>query len=288
MTFIVLLTALILDRLYDYHKVYRDFNWFNQWQTWLKRKIFNQFEATQVGAWIFYAVSLLVPLWMVNIIVSFLFDFNSLISALVSVGVLLISLGPIDFENSIDDYLIAKASADEEQAKHYANVLIYDNNEALEETEVVQVTRSILYCSVEHFFATLFWFVIVGPVAAMFYRIILQNYLNNRDDSIAKLLLACAIYIPSYLVFLSFALVGSFEQTIKKFQEMSPYSNDLLSKCRQLAAASGCASLSMNTPDNDSHHDETYLVENARAIILRVLVIWVSVVLIVTFSQLST
>ncbi len=286
MTFIVLMAALIFNRFFDYHKSYRTFNWFTVWQNWLANKWFVDTEKS----WIFTLVSLALPLWGFDLIIGFIFGFNFIVTTLVSIGILLITIGPLDFENSVDDYIQAKSKNDDELSKHYAERLIFNDNPALNETEEVQVTRSLLYCSVEHFFAVIFWFILLGPIAALFYRVILQNYLNNRESSLAKLVLAYVIFIPAHLVSFSFALVGSFEETINKLKNMNEYSNDLLSKCRQLTVASGCAALSLNTSVAeylDGNNNTQFLVENARAIILRTLVVWLSVVLIVVLSQLS-
>lgn len=287
MTFIVLLAALIIDRLYGAHKVYRHFNWFTQWQGWLQQRFFKQKD----NDWLPSLVSLVVPLWAFNTVITYVVGINVIAGFVVSVAILLITIGPLDFENSVDDYIRAKSAKDDEQARYYASFLIYDENQALNETEEVQVTRSLLYCSVEHFFATLFWFVIVGPVAALLYRIVLQNYLNNRNNKWAKLILAYAIFIPAHLVSFSFALVGSFEETIKKLQNMNEYSSDLLSKCHKLTVASGCAALQLNmmSPEylDENYKSQITLVENARAIILRSLVVWLSVVLIVELSRIT-
>jgi AmpE protein len=156
-----------------------------------------------------------IALWVVaTIIDDWLFG---LLSLGLYVVVLLYSLGRGDFSETLQNYL-AKWNHGNFESAYFAAKKIgdfshddtVDTHEALHQ----QVRRAVFYQGYERWFAAVFWFLLLGPVGALLYRLC---YLAGRSSAFAEdeqkfslTLVHYLDYVPARILGFAFALTGNF------------------------------------------------------------------------------
>ncbi len=161
------------------------------------------------------------------------------------IAVLLYSLGRGDFSMQLNLYYDAWERGDLEAA--YQQALELDefdltasptNASGLHD----KVRAAIFYQGFERWFAVVFWFVILGPAAALTYRLfkIISQKPQTSDDEQA--ILDNAVYLvewlPARTLSFTFALAGNFERCIAacRRQALEPSAAvELLDECGRLA-----------------------------------------------------
>ncbi len=146
-----------------------------------------------------------------------------LLLLLLYVVVLLYSLGRGDFNDAIQHYISAWSAGDFESAYDKALAIgdfsqsdTIDNHLALHDS----VREAIAYDGYQRWFATVFWFLLLGPCGALGYRL---SYLCGRNQELDTLDRQLALrfvhyldWIPSRLLALTFALTGNFVQSFNR------------------------------------------------------------------------
>mgnify|MGYP000557261600 CR=1 FL=1 len=161
------------------------------------------------------------------------------------IAVLLYSLGRGDFNMQLQLYYEAWDRGDLEAAYQQAQELeAFDGSAALGNARDLHnnVRAAIFYQGFERWFSVVFWYVILGPAAALAYRlfkIISQKPETGEDDqSILDNAVYFAEWLPARLLSFTFAVAGNFERCIgvcrEQFLEQTPAVN-LLDTCGQLA-----------------------------------------------------
>ncbi|HCS29669.1 MAG TPA: hypothetical protein DIW43_19615 [Spongiibacteraceae bacterium] len=161
------------------------------------------------------------------------------------IAVLLYSLGRGDFSMQLKLYYEAWDRGDLEASYQQARELeAFDGAAALGNARDLHdnVRAAIFYQGFERWFSVVFWFVILGPAAALAYRlfkIISQKPETGEDEqSILDNAVYFAEWLPARLLSFTFAVAGNFERCIgvcrEQFLEQTPAVN-LLDTCGQLA-----------------------------------------------------
>lgn len=131
--------------------------------------------------------------------------------------VLLYSVGRGDLTARIEDYLAAWQRGDWQAAWHRAGDLVAD--EAVQVSDDPQqlhqfACRAINYQGLERLFAVVFWFMLLGPAAALAYRLAWLAARQPDERELAVRLLHLLEWVPARLLALSYALVGNFSTTL--------------------------------------------------------------------------
>ena len=146
-----------------------------------------------------------------------------LMGLFLGVFLLLICLGPDDFYHQLKEYFAADKDK-EKQAQLYQEItgstLTDDSN-----VDRRKLTISILSSSNERFFGVIFWFIILGPIGAIFYRLLVFLRVKlNLDSSLEfsfkkELDLLCNIlnWFPARFSALCYLIVGNFQSGIKLY-----------------------------------------------------------------------
>jgi AmpE protein len=126
--------------------------------------------------------------------------------------VLIWSLGRGDIQQSLGPFRDAWRREDAQGAYHVAErdlgVLAESDSELFE-----QVQGVLLWQAYQSFFAVIFWYALLGPVAALAYRLIALTLLHCQQDGLrerAAQLRHAFDWLPARGLVLSFALVGNF------------------------------------------------------------------------------
>jgi AmpE protein len=217
-----------------------------------------------------------------------------LLSLLLYVGILLYSLGRSNISESLRRYLSAWNHSNFESAYEQA-IAIGDFQESEAITDHVSlhehVRTAFLYEGFERWFAVVFWFLLLGPLGALAYRLC---YLSGRieslgleDRQIALRFVHYLDWIPVRLLVLSFALTGNFvngfNRLWQKFYDNQP-APELLDSCA-LSAISA------------SHEQQAYPADQAefiaygckellslQSLLSRSVICWLIIIAVITLA----
>ncbi|MFA7553672.1 MAG: regulatory signaling modulator protein AmpE [Spongiibacteraceae bacterium] len=146
-----------------------------------------------------------------------------LLSLLLYVGILFYSLGRGNLSEQLHAYLSSWSFGNFESA--YAKAIgmgDFQPSDAISDHISLheQVRKAYIYESFERWFAVVFWFLLVGPVGAIVYRL---SYLAGRAEVLAEndRLIALRFvhyldWVPARLLAISFALAGNFVSGFKQ------------------------------------------------------------------------
>lgn len=144
--------------------------------------------------------------------------------------VLTYALGRGDYHTELDSYLERWQRGDLEAAYQVARQPegCGLNAEVIEPTDDaqklhLQVRRAALYTGFERWFAVVFWFFVLGPGAALIYRLLhLLRHVHAVDDSERQWLaqwLEWLDWLPARLLGLGFAVTGNFVNCFRSVRE---------------------------------------------------------------------
>jgi AmpE protein len=224
MKLIILLVVLGLERYFGIGEKLKRFSWFDSYLTQVdtlvgKKPWFQGIASTLVTiAIIPLAVTLLCGLFS---------GFSSqglgmLIWMILSIIVLLYSLGPYDIYRQVQAYT-------EGQEKHSAQAMSEIENRLLDGASVAEphaITKSIFWQGNQSLFGVLFWFMLFGIFGALFYRctVLFRQAVSEGDSRISNKPIAQQIqnvldWIPVRIFTLYFALVGQFNASFTYWLE---------------------------------------------------------------------
>lgn len=207
MNFIATLVTLVLLKYIGSFSLLQRDKWFTS--------MISRDDGHDGGMWL-YAVCLLLPLLLVGSSFYLFSDkFYGLLTLPVAIIVFAYSLGRLPFTVLLQSYRDAWLREDFE----HMNVLIkpfeIESNERTISPyqEWVKVREAYLYAAFQGFFAVLFWFVFLGPVGALWYRLN-SLYVQNNPFSLAAKIQIGLEWPATFLTGLTFVLVGNVERGI--------------------------------------------------------------------------
>ena len=192
------------------------------------------------------AMPVLLVLLLQGLLGSILFGLPLLIMTVV---VLLYSLGRGNYSDSLMDYLNAWSQGNFESAYEQAMAIgDFKQSESIGDHQSLHehARKAYIYQGFERWFVVVFWFLLLGPAAALAYRLM---YLLARADWVGaderQLALRWLYYLdwlPARLLAFSFSLTGdfvnAFNQSWQQFFTSQP-SADFLDDCAVAALQSG-------------------------------------------------
>ncbi|WP_439135022.1 regulatory signaling modulator protein AmpE [Pseudomaricurvus sp.] len=216
MTFVAVIAVFVLVQFWGSAEAFHHDGWFRKWlkltRTWFSG------AGLQVIAQVFLPV---LALWLILTLLK-----TSWVSLyfLVSIPLLLYSLGRGNYTEWLEGYCEAYHRNDNEVACDYAARLGVDV-EACEDWPTLheQVLQRAGYLGFERWFAAIFWFVILGAVGAVLYRLasLARNAQGQSDE--VKSLCARLCWLLEWpvvrLLGLSFALAGNFVGCIGRWKD---------------------------------------------------------------------
>lgn len=231
MTFIITLIAWILERFFHWHHLKR-WEWFTHYEKWL---------SVHIKTWQPYLrllINVLPPLMVVGFINVLLSSFlYGIFKFIFGVFVLLYCLGPENLWVEVYQKI---------EQNHKGEKKAVDHVEYFHEKFV----RSIFIKANDRIFAVMFWFVLLGPIGAVLYRLI--DIFSVREEyglmPIAVQSKQVLDWIPIRIFTFFFALGGHFTDVIgiwkKHFTQGLEMNEFLLTEC-------GMAALDRESPNQD-------------------------------------
>lgn len=293
MNLIALLIGLVVERLAT-----QLFHW--RRMRWLDRIIdlgFNQ--ALRLAAWppllliILLAIALVLPVLVaIMLLGGTLAGFTYLLLAVV---VLFFSLGPHDIGEDVDDYCAALESENEADIMQAAKAIVEGDvpSEPLQRIRCVE--QSVCVQANNRLFAVVFWFMLLGPLAAWAYRVtdllrrraVFNAGRSEADDADAARIRDAAVtlhawsaWIPARLTALGYATAGHFDAAISAMR--APTEQTALSLSEQnekLLARVGVAALALEEDPDESMTDRGVRgAAAANRLVFRLLLIWAVII----------
>jgi len=266
MNLIALLIGLVIERLAT--------QWFH-WRRmrWLDRIIdFGFKQAERVVNWpplipvILLAALLVLPVFAV------IFSLGGTLSGftylVLAVAVLFFSLGPKDVGEEVSEYCKALESEDEEAIHNTVKAIVEGDVPEDARDRIRAVEEAICVQANNHLFAIVFWFVLLGPLAAWAYRVtdlirrraVFNAARDEASEGNGALLRDAAIslhgwlaWIPARLTAVGYATAGHFDEAISAMRAPSEQRDATISEhSENLLARVGTAALALVDKSDES------------------------------------
>ena len=207
MIFLVVLLVLLIDKLTDWR---RDVQQDGPWLQWLRRV--EQRSGSGIP-WLGLALVVLLPVLVLGLLLLALKPLAyGWLSLPLHVLVLLYSLGRGQGKREFGAFRDAWRRGDEEAA-----ALVAERDLKLSAADAPSLLHAVeaqlLWRSHQGFFAVIFWYVLLGPVAALAYRLLALTLDHARDQAIreqAEQLRHAFDWLPERVLLASYGLVGNF------------------------------------------------------------------------------
>lgn len=277
MALISIILSLLLDRALRHLHDLRDLSWFEHYSRVLYN--FVRFDNGVLKLVLILALPLVVIGLLQFVLYEILFGLPGFVFGIV---VLIYCLGPACLSSDIEAYLDARSLGDDDEALHYAGALTERAASTVPDQQTSDVTRAILHSANERIFAVLFWFVLLGPVGSVAYRLSTNISKQDRDLEMvrfdANLLQAIMAWLPARMLAMGYALTGHFDGALRAYQNR-PYETDMAIANHDVLVAAGLGAL------RDSEvTDEISCIQAARDLVTRAIVVWIAVLALLTMG----
>ena len=294
MTLTIILICLIAERFLLEHTHLRNNRWFFRYSQWhLLQNLPDWMRQGVLGI----VLLLLPPLLGVAILQQlFAETLFGLLGVGFSIAILLYALGPQDLDSQISRYVAAVDHEDDADTRDVALAILEDEPPTSEPARSQAVAEAALQQANRRIIAVLFWFILLGPLGAMLYR--LATWLPNSDQAAqdidyhlnAKQLIVILDWIPARITAFCYAIAGSFEDALygwRSYQE-SRYSEFSDSNTGTLICT-GSGAMRLTTLLDEAYagtHLYTYLPKAAMALIWRTLIVFLVLLALLTLTGL--
>ena len=303
MSFFSLVAMLLLEHFRPLDQRIQLYVYFARYGNFLERHLNAGRYRYGVLAW---ALGILPPVLALGIIYFFLYRINFLLAMLLNIAVLYVTMGCSQFTQSASK--VAQAIRINDLAGARDIVGDWDGHAVTDfKADVLaRITlEKLLLCSHRQFFGVFFWFVILGPVGALLYRLAqilsqkwgaLDHHEYGRFGLFPDTAFNLLDWVPLRLTAASFAVVGNFEDAIRCWQEQALHWTN---KAHGVILTSGAGALGVRLgqpidvdgqlkyrPDIGlgEEADPDY-IESAVSLIWRSIALWLGLLLLLTIVR---
>jgi AmpE protein len=276
---------------------------------WLDRIIdFGFRQAERVANWpslipvVLLATVLVLPVYAVIFSLGgTLAGFTYLILAVV---VLFFSLGPRDIGEEVDEYCRALEAEEDEDIHNAAKAIVEGDVPADARERITCVEESVCVQANNRLFAVVFWFVLLGPLAAWAYRVtdmirrraVFNAARDEESDGNAATVRDAAVmlhgwlaWIPARLTAVGYATAGHFDEAISAMRAPTEQRDATTSEhSENLLARVGTAALALQDRSGESITERgTRGAVAANRLVFRLLIIWAVIISAMTLYGLT-
>lgn len=295
MSLLALLLALVTERGLTHLFHLREPRWLDRYFDWAARQLGRSRGELRIAA---ATVVLLLPVLPVALLDRTLGGhLLGLPQLAFAVLVLLLSFGPRDLNDEVDDYVAALERGDGETASRCAKELLEADaagrgsglREAVEEAIFVQANNRI--------FGVILWFMLLGPAGAWLFRV--SDLMRRRAAFEAArsgidvqafggalaVLHGLLAWVPARLAAASYALAGSFEDAVGNWRvAVDQAAGSLLDRSEDLLARVGRASLQPSLAALPAASLDAATARGAWRIVSRATWIWLVVIALLVLA----
>ncbi len=282
MTLILLLIALGLDFFVDGFERIRTFSWWIGYHYWAEKKVGeNKLWAGPVGV-----VGLLLLPMAVTIGLQLYLDYYSwFLEAIYSLLILLYCLSPEKLDSDLDYYINAIEEENEAERERLATELAHSESARADVAEI-DVIKSSLVESQQRSFGIIFWFLVLGVVGVVLYRLVCELDSELKDsqsgfrDSLHDLRQILE-WPTSRLTVLGMALAGHLMEALNGWRQHEKFS---LRVNHEVLIAGGLGALLYEPEQENRDKEKAYWISELKGQLNRTLIIWLAVIAIMTLS----
>jgi len=293
MNLIALLIGLVIERLAT-----QLFHW--RRMRWMDRIIDAGFrQAEKLENWPAIIPVILMALVLVLPVFAVIFSLGDTLAGftylLLAIVVLFFSLGPHDIGEEVDGYCAALESEDEEEIQRTAKAIIEGDVPEDARARIGAVEAAVCVQANNRLFAVVFWFVVLGPLAAWAYRVtdmirrraVFNANRNDDSGSIAARVLDAAVllhgwlaWIPARLTAIGYATAGHFDEALTALRAPTEDRDKTGSeRSENLLARVGVAALALqDKPDESITERGVRGATAANHLVFRLLLIWAVII----------
>ncbi len=286
MSLLSVLLALLVEHFFGPLREWRRFEWFERWGDWIYGRLpASRWREGPLGV----IVLLGVPLVILSLVVGALDEIGWLLSFPLGVIVLLYCLEGRDFEEDIEAAMSSLDNDDPEAAFLHARGIL--SREVVEgEGEVAaHLRRGVLVFSNERLFGPLFWFLVLGPVGAVLFRLtaVACNADGEREGEFRATLnwlYTILAWPAARLVALGYALGGNFVDAMARWhgpQDFLRRASDALLVDTGLGALGETGGADEPSTMTGVGRDA---VRETLALVRRTVVVWITALAILTLA----
>lgn len=287
MSLIAILFALFIEHFLGSLEELRRFDWFVRFAEGMRSRLP---ESPLWDGPLGVVLIIGLPVLAVGVVGAALVGLWGLLGFLFAVLVLLYTFGPRDLEAEVEAFADASERGDEESARWHAASLLGGEVPAETERRTGAIIETVLIEAHERVLGIIFWFLLLGPVGAVLFR--LSRVLESRyRDAEAGFGLAAwrlhyiLAWVPARICAFSYALAGSFVHAMHNWrQDLFPRADTN----RGVLVAAGFGALQYEPAEQeDGHPDPQIATENVRetlSLVRRAAVIWLVVLAILTLA----
>ncbi|MCH9694621.1 MAG: regulatory signaling modulator protein AmpE [Gammaproteobacteria bacterium] len=302
MNLIALLIGLVIERLAT-----QFFHW--RRMRWLDRIIDAGFrQVNKLPNWPALIPLLVLAIVLVLPVAAIIFSLGETLQGftylILAVIVLLFSIGPKDIGEEVQEYCKALEAEDEEQIQSAAKSIIEGDVPEKAEDRVARVEEAVCVQANNRLFAVIFWFVVLGPLAAWSYRVtdLIRRravFSASRDTEgaagaerireAAEMLHGWLAWIPARLTALGYATAGHADEAIAALRAPAEEREASISEhSEHLLARVGVAALALQVrPDESLTERGVRGALAANKLVFRLLLIWAVIIAAMTLYGLT-
>lgn len=262
MTLLSILLVLVLEWYFRLSPSYRSFRWFLRFREFIHQQFPAQFD--HIGGLFLIAGLPAIVIALIN----GLGESVAMQAVHIVVGALILwyCLGPKDLRTVLAGYFSALEREDPQSAWEHLRELM--DIEALDDAPQMarSVTHYILTEINTRFIAVIFWFALLGPAAALFYRLctlyadMLRLEPGHPHGALLRKVRLVLDWLPARLTALAYAFVGDF---VRGYSALHPFWRQANAHTDRILAETGLAAL-----NNSAELPVDALDENIQAIAL--------------------
>jgi membrane protein required for beta-lactamase induction len=276
MALISIIIGLFLDRTFRQLHDLRDMTWFEFYAQAIQRFTGKRLPPLQFILILALPVSLLLSIQI--LLQDFLFNLPGFIFGVI---VFIYCLGPACLSTDIEAYIHARVMGDDDEALHYAGTITEAAASTSPDQQISDVTRAILYVANERIFATIFWFIILGPFGAMLYRLIseLSKQIEYNDlAEFSDFIHAIMAWVPARMLAAGYALTGNFDGAYHAYKDRA-YTSDCSQSNNEVLVSTGLGAMR-----NLEMTSELASIHAAQALVMRSVIVWIGILAVMTLG----
>jgi len=286
MSLLSILLALLVEHFFGPLREWRRFEWFERWGDWIYGRLpASSWREGPVGV----IVVLGAPLVILSLVVGAMDEIGWLISFPFGVIVLLYCLEGHDFEEDIEEALSSLEHDDPEAAFLHARGILSREVVDGEGEVAAHLRRGVLVFSNERLFAPLFWFLALGPVGAVLFRLTsvacsAEGQRESEYRGTLNWLYTILAWPAARLVALGYALGGNFVDAMARWhgpQDFFRRPSDALLVDTGLGALGEAPSADEDAAMSGVDRDA---VRETLALVRRTVVVWITALAILTLA----
>lgn len=282
MTLIFILVALGLDFFLGGLERYRNYNWFTALFYFLEKRLAHyKYWDGVLGLLLVLAI----PFFGLLLLITIFHNWSGIAEAVFTLLILIYCLAPEDMDNRLDLYIravdenVGSVDVQADNLIDYSLVSDEDNND-------IAIIKSVLIESHQRVFAVIFWFLILGIVGALMYRIVRELTEEHRGvrsgiaDS-TKDLLNILEWPSTRIMIIGLGLAGSLVDAFSGWKQSERLSFDVNN---EVLTESGMGALQYMPEIEVPGREKSYWIGELKSLINRTLIICLAVLGLMTLS----